>query len=70
MRPLLEPIWPSLWEQLRRRDQPPDLDQALAAIEAQGLADARSGDESYMIHPGVAAAGRSQAGKSFQGRSR
>ena len=65
-RPFLESIWLSLWEQLRRNDQPPDLGQALAAIEAQGLADARYGDESYLIHPGVAAAGRGQAGKSFQ----
>jgi CHAT domain len=69
-RPVLEDVWPALWGRLGRDGQPPGLDQALAAVTARGLADALSladGEQySYAIHPGIAAAGRAQAGQPFQ----
>ena len=63
---VLEPIWPHLWEQFGLDGQPSDLDQALVAVTAQGLVAVRREPESYAIHPGVAAAGREQAGEKFR----
>ena len=63
---VLEPIWPQLWERLGLNGQPPDLDRALAAVASQGLVAVRHKPESYAIHPGVAAAGRSQADQSLR----
>ena len=69
-RPVLNGNWADLWSQLGHDGQPPGLDQALSALGAQSLAAVRAptdGDyESYLIHPGVAATGRTQAGKPFQ----
>jgi tetratricopeptide (TPR) repeat protein len=68
--PLLEKIWPVLWEQLGRSGESPNLDQAAAAIAARGLAAIRAETggkpASYGIHPAVAAAGRDHAGPSFR----
>ncbi len=62
--------WTRLWTRLEPDGQPPALDQALTAVAARGLITVRqeSGgeDESYAVHPGVAAAGRAQAGPPFQ----
>ncbi|HEX3963297.1 MAG TPA: CHAT domain-containing protein [Trebonia sp.] len=67
---VLDGNWAALWARLAMGGQPPGLDEALAAVAARGLiavrgeaADAR---ESYAIHPGVAAAGRAQAGEGFR----
>jgi len=62
---VIEPIWPHLWEQLGIDSQTPDLDRTLEAVAAQGLVAVLRGPESCAIHPGVAAAGREQAGEQF-----
>jgi tetratricopeptide (TPR) repeat protein len=68
-RATLDNNWADLWNRLGRDGQPQELDEALPALAAQGLAAIRAktgkGDESYAVHPGVAAAGRTQAGKPF-----
>ena len=54
---------------LGRDGQPPGLDQALPPSRPEGLSPPRRDrrqDESYAIHPGVAEAGRAQAGKPFR----
>lgn len=56
----VEPTWPRLWASLGRQGQPPSLDLALAAITARGLT------SSYSAHPGIAEAGRAQAGTEFR----
>ena len=70
VRPVLEGNWAGLWHRLDRDGQPPGLDLSLAAISARGLAAIREGtehaDESYALHPGIAAAGRTQAGEPFR----
>jgi tetratricopeptide (TPR) repeat protein len=69
-RPVLDGNWAGLWTRLELDGQPPALDRALTAIAAQGLIAVRpetdSKDESYAVHPGVAAAGRAQAGTPFR----
>jgi hypothetical protein len=78
-RQVLDGTWADLWNRLGRdgngadlRERlgldgpPPDLDAALKAIAAQGLAAIQGEPASYAIHPGVAAAGRAQAGKPFR----
>lgn len=68
--PLLDRIWPVLWKQLGRSGEPPNLEQAAAAIATRGLTAIRpaTGQKpaTYRIHPAVAAAGRDQAGPSFR----
>ena len=63
---MLDGNWADLWGRLGLEGQPPDLDRALAAVATQGLVAVRRESESYAIHPGVAAAGREQAGGPFQ----
>ena len=64
--------WADLWQWLGRDGEPPDLDDALAAISAASLTTIRSAaadaDETatYPVHPGVAEAGRGQAGQPFR----
>jgi hypothetical protein len=57
--------WVDLWQRLGCDGEPPDLDEALAAVSAAGLITARlvtdGPDETYPVHPGVAEAGRGQA---------
>ena len=69
-RPILDGNWVGLWTWLGLDGQPLPLDQALAALAAQGLTTVRpetgSEIESYAVHPGVAAAGRIQAGEAFR----
>jgi tetratricopeptide (TPR) repeat protein len=69
-RPVLDDNWADLWTRLERDGQPPALDRALAAVAARGLIAIRAGTadeyESYAVHPGVAAAGRAQAGTPFR----
>jgi CHAT domain/Protein of unknown function (DUF3039) len=69
-RHVVEEIWPELWNDLGRDGQPPDFGEALAALTAHGLAsalgDADDDIVDYLIHPGVAEAGRGHAGQSFR----
>lgn len=69
-RAVVDGNWASLWNRLGRDGEPPRLDQALPALAALGLAAIRAGNddvgEAYTVHPGVARAGRDQAGKPFQ----
>ena len=70
IRPVLEGNWADLWNRLERDDDPPGLDEALAAIAARGLAaiqpETDQAFEEYGIHPGVADAGRDLAGTDFR----
>jgi tetratricopeptide (TPR) repeat protein len=70
IRPVLDANWVDLWQGLGRNGQPPCMDQSLAALAAHGLAAIRetnsTEDESYTVHPGIAAAARDQAGHSYQ----
>jgi tetratricopeptide (TPR) repeat protein len=69
-RPIVDSNWAELWRRLGHPGQLADIDAALAAIATRGLAAIRAGSdeaaESYGIHPGVAAAGRAQAGQPFR----
>jgi hypothetical protein len=69
-RHVLDGNWADLWTRLGRDGQPPVLDRALTGIAARGLAAVRAevgeASESYAVHPGVAAAGRTQAGEEFR----
>ncbi|HXR27368.1 MAG TPA: hypothetical protein VN771_05855, partial [Candidatus Baltobacteraceae bacterium] len=65
-RQVLDGNWAGLWKRLGHDGQPPAIDQALAAIAARGLAAVQHEPEAYAIHPGIAAAGRTQAGQAFR----
>jgi hypothetical protein len=69
-RPVLDDMWSDLWDRLGRVGPPPSMEQPLAAMTALGLAAARNQTDSkpagYLIHPGIAAAAREQAGQSFR----
>jgi hypothetical protein len=69
-RQVLDNNWADLWHRLGREGEPPGLDHALTAVVATGLAAIRPAVHpalaSYAIHPGVAEAGREQAGRSFR----
>ena len=63
--------WADLWQRLGHDGEPPDLDEALAAVSAVSLiTTARfvtdGADETYPVHPGVAEAGRGHAGQPFR----
>jgi tetratricopeptide (TPR) repeat protein len=68
--------WPNLWKRLELSGDPPDLDATLLPLEKSGLVEIQaidlSGDpvadeqRSYAIHPGVARAGRNEAGDAFR----
>ena len=66
IRPVLDDNWPDLWGRVSLGSQPPDLDRLVTAVAAHGLVAVRREPESYAIHPGVAAAGRAQAGEQFR----
>jgi len=69
-RGVLQANWDALWNRLNQDGLPPDLAQALSSIAGRGLVAIREktneADESYAVHPGVAEAGRAQAGTPFQ----
>jgi len=69
-RATLDGSWARLWTALGRDGQPPGLGEALSVLAARGLAAVQTvrdnQDESWAVHPGVAAAGRAQACKPFQ----
>ena len=68
--PVIEGNWADLWQRLARPGDAPEWAAALAPLTSQGLAAAvtdTDGDlAGFLVHPGVAAAGRAQAGQEFQ----
>ena len=68
--PVIEGNWADLWQRLARPGDPPEWAGALAPLTSQGLAAAVTGTggdpAGFLVHPGVAAAGRAQAGEAFQ----
>ena len=70
IRPVIEDNWADLWGRLGRDGDPPGLDGGLAALAGRGLiavhASTGQNVEFCSIHPGVANAGRVQAGKQFR----
>ena len=67
---IIDGCWPAVWQRLSRNGRPPNVNQALSAITTSGLAAKGDGPNNasplYAIHPGLAAAGRAQAGFDFQ----
>jgi len=75
IRPVTEENWAGLWARLSRPGTPLKLDAGLKTLAAEGLISVQLGTpgqsrgtprQSYEIHPGIAAGGRSQAGPAFQ----
>jgi hypothetical protein len=68
--PVIEGNWTDLWQRLARPGDAPDPAVALEPLTSQGLVAAVTdidGDlAGFLVHPGVAAAGRAQAGEAFQ----
>lgn len=62
--------WPDLWRRLDYSGDPPELDSALAPLEAQGLVAVESREDQqrvvYQLHPGIAETGRAMTGADFQ----
>jgi hypothetical protein len=68
--------WGDLWKRLEQPGEPPDLATHVGLLRSVGLVDVRptgkAGDGSsenqdeYRVHPGVAEAGRTDAGEAFQ----
>jgi hypothetical protein len=65
-RAMLDGSWGDLWARHGLDGLPPEPDAALKAIVGRGLIAVQGEPESYAIHPGVAEAGRVQAGKPFR----
>jgi hypothetical protein len=65
-RGVLDGNWADLWNRLGLDGPSPEPDAALKAIAGRGLIAVQGEPESYAIHPGVAEAGRAQAGKPFR----
>lgn len=68
--PVAEINWGILWTQLGGPGDSPDLDETLGITARTGLIAIQPGTarvhEGYGVHPGIAAAGRSHAGKEFR----
>jgi tetratricopeptide (TPR) repeat protein len=67
---VIEGNWADLWQRLSLPGDPPAIAVALEPLTSQGLAAAITGTDGdlagFQVHPGVAAAGRGQAGDAFQ----
>jgi hypothetical protein len=63
---VLDGTWSGLWDRLDLDGLPAEPDAAVKAIAGRGLIAVQGEPESYAIHPGVAEAGRAQAGKPFR----
>ena len=63
---IVKQVWPELWKDLA--GEAPELDQALKAVRSSGLADTQALGEGvkYVIHPGVAQAGREMSEEKFR----
>jgi hypothetical protein len=64
--PVVEPVWPMVWQQLGQPDAPPALSAALMPLVEAGLVAAEGDPVGYRIHSGVAEAGREHAGGRVQ----
>jgi hypothetical protein len=68
---LIEANWADLLRRLKRTEPAPNVAEVLAPLVAAGLADKKATGEDgeafeVLIHPGVAEAGRAEAGPAFQ----
>jgi len=66
---IVKTVWPHLWQRLEQPGEAPDLVATLEPLSAAGLVEVRPVDENvslYNLHPGVAEAGRAEAGDDFQ----
>ena len=67
---VVQKVWQNLRDLLARAGEPPSVDEGLAALAAQGLITCQpstgNAAGSCSLHPVVAAAGRAEAGNSFQ----
>jgi tetratricopeptide (TPR) repeat protein len=68
---IIEANWGDLWKRLGHSEQAPDIAELLPPLVAAGLVDKKSADDDgeafeILIHPGVAEAGRAEAGPQFQ----
>jgi tetratricopeptide (TPR) repeat protein len=68
---VIEKNWSDLWKRLARPEPAPPIAEALEPLMAAGLVERRPTDETgerfeALIHPGVAEAGRAEAGPAFQ----
>ncbi|NIO12476.1 MAG: hypothetical protein GTO31_01090, partial [Xanthomonadales bacterium] len=70
---IVQAVWPHLWQRLEQPGEAPDLATTLVPLTAAGLVEVRpleeEGEETgflYNLHPGVAEAGRTEAGDDFQ----
>jgi tetratricopeptide (TPR) repeat protein len=67
---MLNYCWPRIWKKLSRNGQLPRLDEAVLVVTESSLAAKKIVPNDigshYGIHPGIAAAGRAQAGENFQ----
>jgi tetratricopeptide (TPR) repeat protein len=64
--PILEPVWPPIWQELGQPGDPPAVAETVAVLVGAGLVAAEGDPPVYRIHPGVAEAGRDQAGGALQ----
>jgi tetratricopeptide (TPR) repeat protein len=66
---VVERVWPVLWRELGAAgDPPPTAAVALAPLVGRGLVAVEGDQPAYRVHPGVAEAGRAQAGGRVQER--
>jgi tetratricopeptide (TPR) repeat protein len=71
--PILEAVWPPIWQRLDRPDEAPPPLEMVTLLEEQALIQAeqpsgpdQDGPVGYRVHPGVAEAARAQAGPEVQ----
>jgi tetratricopeptide (TPR) repeat protein len=69
--PIIDANWGDLWKRLGHSEPLPDIAELLSPLVAAGLVDKKSVDDDgkvveILIHPGVAEAGRAEAGPEFQ----
>jgi hypothetical protein len=63
---VIDANWAALWNRLELGGTPPDHGQAIRAVADRGLVTIHGDPASYAVHPGIAEAGRDQAGKPFR----
>jgi hypothetical protein len=64
--PVVDPVWPGVWEELGQAGEAPALAVVLAPLVERGLVAVEADPVGYRVHPGVAEAGRAQAGGQVQ----
>jgi tetratricopeptide (TPR) repeat protein len=66
IQPILGAVWPLVWQELGHPGDPPTLADTVQVLVGAGLVAAEGDPATYRIHPGVAEAGRAQAGAPLQ----